>query len=380
MTIDASASENITGKAGTTVQVLGMDPYSNTKFLQAHNMLEALIAGTPIIAMYGGRAKPPNFGNPGGGMESNELDLFEKNEPEWFKYYSSLGTLSPTEMAIIGCAFRESVDESGFDDNEIVLDEDTRKLIVLTDYHYREGHRVVTVWGKYHSYHQRPIKEVEEIDYVEWIDFSMPMVETYKRLRRTMGGELPIYPYWSHVRRLAIALSIIDQYRKDREERVYLIGRMLHSSWRTVFRVGRGDDRFPPFGYQITPEDWYHMFDIMIEKGIEVLDEDVLLTEFNGKSKTKILAYDSSGRTKTEERKKNLDLSGKISFAKEQQERRLERENSTTSVPEISTDDGELAGSEDYTGLRSSVEILQAEDEEYAKSLEKEFGSEWYKH
>lgn len=367
MTTDTS--ENITGKAGTTVQVLGMDPYSDTKFLQVHNTLEALVAGTPIIAMYGGRAKPPNFGNPGGGMELDELERFKNNEPEWFKYYDSLGTLSPTEMAIIGCAFRESVDESGFDDNEIVLDEDTHKLIVLTDYRYQEGHRVVTVWGKYHSYHQRPIKEVEEVDYVEWIDFSMPMVDVYKRLRRTMGGELPVYPYWSHVRRLVIGLSIIDQYRKDREERAYLIGRMLHSSWRTVFRV-----RFPSFGYQITPEDWYHMFDIMIEKGIEDFDEDVLLTEFNGRSRTKILVYDSSGKTKLEERKKDLNLGGKIALAKEQQERWLERKDMTTSVPEASTNDGELAGSEDYTGLRSSAEILQAEDEEYARWFEKELG------
>lgn len=372
MTTDTT--ENITGKAGTTVQVLGMDPYSNTKFLQVHNMIEALVAGAPIIAMYGGRAKPPNFGNPGGGMERDEIELFQRNEPEWFKYYSSLGTLSPTEIAIIGCALRESVDESGFDDNEIVLDEDTHKLIILTDYHYREGHRVVTVWGKYHSYHQRPIKEVEEIDYVEWVDFSMPIVEVYKRLRQqTIGGELPVYPYWSHVRRLAIGLSIIDQYRKDREEGAYSIGRMLHSSWRTVFRVGKGDDRFPSSGYQITPEDWYHMFDIMIEKGIENLDEDVLLTEFNGRSKTKILVYDSSsGKTKLEERKRDLNLGSKIALAKEQQERWSERRNMAISVPEVLTDDGELAGSEDYTGLRSSAEILRAEDEEYARWLEGE--------
>ena len=279
--MDPVSFEDITGKAGTTVQVLGMDPYSLTKFLQVHNTLETLPLGAPIIGMYGPRAKPPNFGNAGGGMEPDELDRFKKNEPELFRYYDSLGTLTAVDLAVIGCALRESKDESGFCDLEIVLGENG-KLLLLTDYYYQDidpekgisnikGHRVVTVWGKYGSYQSRPIKEKDEVDHVEWIDFSMSMKETYKRLRRELGESLayPLYPYWSHVRRLLIGISKIDQYRKDTQESPCLIGRMIHPSWRLVFRVGRGDDRFPVSGYQISPEDWYHLFDIMIEKGIE---------------------------------------------------------------------------------------------------------------
>jgi len=188
---EKSEPENITGSAGTTVQLLGTDPHSDIKLLQAHNMLEAMTANSVIIAMYGGRSKPPNVGNVGGGMEPNELDLFKEREPELFKYYSSLGTLSATDIAIIACARREGIDESGFDDLDILLDKDTGKLIILTDYHYKEGHRVVTVGGKFNSYNQRPIKEKDEIDYVDWVDFSMPMFEVYKRLRREIHGEMP---------------------------------------------------------------------------------------------------------------------------------------------------------------------------------------------
>ncbi len=380
--------EDITGKAGTTVQVLGMDPHSLTKFLQVHNTLETLPLGAPIIAMYGARAKPPGFGNAGGGIELDELVHFQKNEPEWFEHYSSLGTLTPTELAIIGCALRESKDESGFCDLEVVLDEDSKELILLTDFHYRDrdpekgvsnvkGHRVVTVWGKYNSYQQRPIKEKDEVDHVEWIDFAMPMMGTYKRLRRELGESLlyPLYSYWSHVRRSLIGFSKIDNYHKNREERPYLIGRMIHPSWRLVFRVGNGDNRFPTSGYQISPEDWYHMFDIMLEKGIEDLDNDVLLSEFNGKSKMKCLVYDSQGKPKMEERKKELNLGGKIALAKKQQEQRMEREKGAAQVAtETIPDPSDLAGSEDYTGLRSSAEILQAEDEEYRQWIEKELG------
>lgn len=365
---------SITGKAGITVQVLGTDPHSLTRFLQVHNRLETLVLGTPIIPMYGGRAKPPGFGNAGGGMEPNELERFRELEPEWFNYYSSLGMLSPTDLAIIGCAFRESIDESGFDDLEIVLDENNR-LIILTDYYYREGHRVLTVWGEYQSHHSRPIKEGDEIDYVDWVDISMPMVEVFKRLRRELG-EPPVYPYWSHIRRIGLSIPVMDRYRRDTMDRPYSVGRLVHHSWRTVFRVGRGDDRFPPSGFLISPYDWYHMFDIMLEKGIEDIDNDVLLSEFNGKSKTKILVYGPDGKPQYKEREKELKLAEKIAFAKEQYEKRLEEQAkvSATTVSEIASNNGEedLAGSEDYTGIRSTAEVIRAEDEEYARWLEGE--------
>ena len=363
MTFDMTSvnPEDITGKAGTTVQVLGMDPHSLTKFLQVHNILETVQLGAPIIAMYGARAKPPGFGNAGGGIEPDELVHFQKNEPEWFEHYSSLGTLTPTELAIIGCALRESKDESGFCDLEIVLDEDSEKLIILTDFHYRDidpekgvsnvkGHRVVTVWGKYNSYQQRPIKEKDEVDYIAWIDFGMPMTEIFKRLRQELG-ESAVYPYWSHIRRSLIGFSKIDNYHKNREERPYLIGRMIHPSWRLVFRVGNGDSRFPLYGYQISPRDWYAMFDIMLGRGIEYLDNDMLLSSmFPG-------------------------IREKIVSAKKQQEQRMEREKGAAQVAtETIPDPSDLAGSEDYTGLRSSAEILQAEDEAYCKWMESELG------
>lgn len=381
--------EEITGKAGTTVQVLGMDPYSLTRFLQVHNTLETLPLGAPIIAMYGMRAKPPNFGNAGGGLEPDELVHFQENEPELFQYYSSLGTLTPAELAILGCALRESKDESGFCDLEIVLDENSKPFL-LTDFYYRDtngqgisnikGHRVVTVWGKYNSYQQRPIREKDEVDYVTWIDFSMSMAEVFKKLRNELEQSLmyPLYPYWSHVRRSLIGFSKIDKYHSNTEERPYLIGKMIHPSWRLVFKVGERDSRFPLYGYQITPEDWYHMFDIMLDKGIENLDNDVLFTEFNGRSKKKILVYGSDGKPRLEERKRDLNLASKIALAKERQEKRLEKENKATQVvvAETTFDSSELAGSEDYTGIRSSAEVLRAEDEEYARWLEDELNVE----
>lgn len=352
--------ENVTGKAGTTVQVMGMNPHSLTSLLFVHNKLETLVPGALIIAMYGGKAKPPGFGNAGGGMEPDELERFQKNEPEWFKYYSSLGTLTAMDLAVIGCAFRESKDESGFCDLEIVLDEDTKKPVILADHHYSEGHRIVTVWGKYNSYQQRPIRETEEVDYVAWIDFSMSMTEIFKRLRRELD-ESKVYPYWSHVRRSLIGFSKMDQYNKSREERPCLIGRMVHPSWRLVFPVGKRDGR----GYQISPEDWYHIFDIMIKMNIENPDEDVLLSEsFNNALFSEF----------------KFRLKDKILFAKEQQARWLERESKAALVanaepaPEDSADSKTLIGSEDYTGIRSSAEILQAEDEEYARWLEGELG------
>ncbi len=348
-----------TGKTNTTVQLLGEAPdrHAVVKFLQVHNRLETLVLGAPIIPMYGRRAKPPGLGNPGGGMEPNELELFKKNEPEWYKYYDSLGTLTPEDLKIIGCAMRESKDESGFCDLEIVLDEDTKKLIILTDYHYREGHRVLTVWGKYSSYQSRPIKESDEIDYADWVDFSLPMIEVYERLRRKLPG-WPVYPYWSHLRRILSSIRVIERYHRNLEGRANQIGRLIHPAYRTVFPVGKGDSRFPANGYLISPYDWYHMFDIMLEKGIEGLSNDVLLSEFNGRSKTKILVYDFEGKPHVEARKEDLNLKGKIELAKEQRE--------TVSI--------DMAGSEDYTGIPSSAEMIAKEDQEYAKWLETELG------
>ena len=373
------------GKAGTTVQVLGMDPYLDIKFVQGHNLLEAMIAGTPIIPMYGGRSKPPAVGNLGGGMEPDELERFEKNEPELYRYYESLGTLSPAEMAIIGCARREAIDEGGFDDLEIMLNEDTNKLIILTDYHYKEGHRVLTVWGKYGSYNERDRKEKDEIDYVDWVDFSLPMFDVYKRLRREINGKFPVYPYWSHLRRIGLGLPVIDRYRRDREERYQPLDRMLHDSYRTPFRVGGGDGRFPRYGYQISPEDWYHMFDIVMEKGIEDLTNDVLLYEFNGRAKTKVLHYKPNGKYELKERSRDLGLASKIAFAREYQERKLEEKERSSGTVDADVTAGEttnLAGSEDYTGVSITAEVLKAEEDEYMRrrqEAEDEKYSRWLK-
>lgn len=364
--LELPISESRPTSKGITVQTLGSDPYSVTKYLQVHNTLETLLPGAPIIDMYGGKTKPPGFGNPGGGMEPDEYDRFKTNEPERFKYYDSLGTLSEDDLKIIGCAFRESQDESGFCDIEIALDEDTKKLIILNDYYYKGGHRVITVWGKYRSYRQRPIKEAEEIDYVDWTDFSMPMSEVYRRLRQKVGDP-PAYPYWSHLRRICSALPMIDRYNRDREERSYSIGNLIHSSWRTVYRVGRGDNRFPNGGYMISPEDWYHMFDIMLEKGIEDLDNETLLTEFNGRAKLKVLVFDPSDRKyKMKAREKDLNLGGKIALAKNQEFKE---------VPAVET----LEGSEDYTGIPTSAEAIAREDKEYFEALDRKFGQDWYK-
>lgn len=366
---------------GTTVQVLGVDPYSATKFLQVHNRLEVLSPGAPVIPMYGGKSKPPAIGNPGGGMEPNELELFEKSDPELYKYYSSFGTMTPMDLQIIGCALRESRDETGFFDLRIVLDENTKKPVILTDFYYKEGHRVLTVWGKYNSYQTRPIKESDEIDYADWIDFSSSMLDVYRRLRRDIRGDIPVYPYWSHLRRIVASVTTIDRYNRDTDERPYLIRRLIHPSWSTVFRVGRGDQRFPSGGYLICPEDWYYMFDIMMEKGIENLDNDTLLSEFNGRSKVKTLAYDMArGVYELKERTEELKLANKIAFAKEQQDRILE---ASSGAPEFISSDlsvgGDIAGVEDYTGIPTSAEAIAREDEEYFKALEREFGPEWYR-
>ena len=335
-----SKYNELTGKAGTTVQVLGFAPRLFTTTLQVHHKVEALRPNDPVIAIYGPEGKPPYYGNPGGGMEPDELERFQNNEPELYEHYSSLSNMSPQDLAVIGCALRESVDESGFYDIGIMLDESSSELIKLTDYHYSNGHRVITVWGQYNSYQSRPIREKDEIDCVAWIDFSMPMVEIFKKLRSELSGSV-VYPFWSHVRRSLIGFSRIDQYHRDRYERPYLISRMIHPSWRLVFPVGRGDNRFPANGFQISPQDWYRMFDIMLEQGFEHVDNDLIFSSFRDK----------------------------IVIQKDHEEPRLETSESTSRAA-TTIDDKELVGSEDYSGIPSSAEILQAEDEAYARWFE----------
>ncbi|MDP3697749.1 MAG: hypothetical protein Q8R55_07120, partial [Candidatus Taylorbacteria bacterium] len=220
------------------------------------------------------------------------------------------------------------------------------------------------------SYNQRDRKEKDEIDYVDWVDFSLPMLDVYKRLRREIGGPFPVYPYWSHIRRIVLSLPVIDRYRRDREERYQSIDKLLHDSWRTPYRVGQGDNKFPRYGYQISPEDWYHMFDIMMEKDIEDLSNDVLLSEFNGRAKTKVLYYKSDGKYELRERARDLNLASKIAFAREYQERKLEEKERSLGTANAEVAAGEninLAGSEDYAGVSITAEVLKAEEDEYMR-------------
>ena len=330
----------LTGPAGTTVQVLAISPHSLTTCLLVHHKLEVLQPNDPIVKIFGTNGKPPYFGNPGGGMEIDELVRFQTEQAKRYNHYQR--TLKPHDLALVGAGLRETIDESGFDDIEIMTDRDDGSLIILNDYRYVNRHRVVTLWGQYGSYHQRPIREKDEIDHVAWVDFSLPMVEVFRRLRKELSSDLLVYPFWSHIRRSLVGFHNMDKYWRELSERPLQVSRLIHDSWKLCFPIGEGDIRFPKNGYRISPKDWYQMFDIMLDQGIENIDANVIYEVF---------------REKIDRAKANEDRARGIG---------------ETIADNLNTDN--IEGAEDYTGIRPTAEILQAEDEEYSRWLEQELG------
>lgn len=310
---------------GITVQVVAIHPFLATSVLWVHNLLEK--NGTNI-PKYRGAPKPAGWGNGGGGLEPDELEKLQKRHPGHPILINP--RLSEKEKTIAACGLRELTDESGFDDVSIVTTPHgpgNRERVSLLEYRDPDtGHRVITVWGVVNSLTKHPLREKEEVDMSKWFDIQISLPELFSDQRETPG-----LPYWTHVRRTVGIISKIDQYYREIGEPRECIGRLIHPSWRSVFRVGRRDKRFPVEGYLIPPQKWYALMHYLIDEKREMADYDLIYERF----------------------KDDVDKK------REEEAKMLEEENSTE-VVSIETE-----GSEDRTGIKVNEEIIKQEDDEY---------------
>lgn len=345
-------SLNINWKAGITVQVLVSDPYSQTIFRWVHNKLEQK---STKIAMYNYAPKPDGWGNGGGGLEKliyvpgrgkymTELEVLEMRRPG--HPILTDDSLSEEIKIILAGGLREFVDETGFRDIEIRTD---YPGIFLSDYLYPpwidpvtgtifpSGHRKITLWGKLSSYREDPIIEMEEIDRTGWFDLEIS-------LPRLFFNVAPEKPYISHVRSTLKSILAIYRYEKQTSDGFVLnIPRRVHPSWWYAFQVGRGDSRFPRQGYKLSSGEWYKLFDVMVTRRMEEADNDFLV-KFLGTSREN---------------------------AMRKEEEWLKREWVETESETTVTDTTQVVeGSEDAEGIPTVEDMVQKEDEEYARWFE----------
>ena len=346
-------SLRVNWKAGITVQVLAQHPYYPTSIKWAHNVLEK----TPTkLARYNCQPKPDGWGNSGGGLERliynplrdsflTELETLEMRRPGCPIFTDK--SLTEEERTILAGGLREFVDETGFRDIEIRTD---YPGIFLSDYAYPSwtdangvvhpgGHRKITLWGKLTSFREVPIVEAQEIDRTDWFDLSSSLPALFFNLS-------PERPYWSHVRNTLS--SILKVYRYERETKddfIPNIPKRIHPSWWYVFQVGKGDSRFPQNGYRMSPGQWYKLFELMVAKRMETVDNDFLLRF----------------------------LRGDVEHAKRQEEERLSRTEfgDNPMAQEVAQ---AIEDSEDSEGIPTVEDMVRKEDEEYARWLEGELG------
>lgn len=266
-----SSAEPVKKNPGITVQVLAFHPFTYTSILLVHNLLEAEI--TPI-EMYGFTAKPPGWGNGGGGMEPDELERLKHRDPK--NWILTDPDLTDEERMVAACGLREFVDEGGYHELSLLRSPSPRGDFSLFEQLYPGGHRKIILWGEVESLARRPIYEVSEIDQVEWFDLEKPLPRQFDGtgeifLPRGRTG----FPYWSHVRVNLLSIFRLDRYGDRRK----IAGR-IHPSWYLVFPVGVGDERFPKGGHRIPPPKWYYLIEHMIREEVDELDNDVLYEFF----------------------------------------------------------------------------------------------------
>lgn len=317
----------------TTVQVVARHPFWETSVLWVYNLEEK--GPVPYIPKYQGKAKPAGWGNGGGGVEPDELEKLRKIDPENPIFNTHF--VSEEDRIFAACGLREFKDESGYCEIDIVTWPDPaneeREQVRLLEYIDPDtGHRIVTLWGEVRSLVKGPIYEREEIERSEWFDLQMSIAANFRDRR-----ERPGRPYWSHIRRTAQAFARIDNYYRKIGEPRRCVGRLIHPSWRTVFRVGRRDKRFPHVGYPISPEDWYKLAEHIIDEGIEDPDNDLIYEMFSDK----IDVAKAVAEREEEERQKELDRELAAEAAESAQEtggeeatsEQIEEERTTEGIP-----------------------------------------------
>lgn len=325
---------------GITVQVLARHHQIPTSIGWAHNLLEKEATN---LSRYDNKPKPAGWGNGGGGLEPDDLDKLEKLFPNHPILTDS--SLSEDERLIIAGGIREFLSETGYRDFDIITD---YPGVFLYDYKYRDwvdakgvlypgGHRKITLWGQVNSYkvYEKDWIEKHEVDRTDWFDMADPLPAYFFN-----SVTHPDRPYWSHVRFSLVSLTRVYGYlRANSDHFVPNIPARIHPSWRYIFKVGRGDSRFPADGYQLSPTEWYKLFDIMVAKRLEEVDNDFLFDLFDR----------SLERARLKEEK--------------QLEEPIEKLAETTQAVE---------DSEDADGIPTLEEMRQKEDEEYAKWFERD--------
>jgi hypothetical protein len=327
---------------GITVQILARHHQIPTSIGWAHNLLE--IEPTNL-ARYDYRPKPAGWGNGGGGLEPDDLKNLARLFPDHPIFTDT--TLTDDEKLIIAGGIREFLSETGYRDFDIITD---YPGVFLYDYKYRDwvdakgvlypgGHRKITLWGQVNSYkvYDKDWVEKHEVDKTDWFDMADPLPKYfYNPITH------PDRPYWSHVRYSLISLLRIYGYQKANSDYpIPNIPTRIHPSWWYIFKVGRGDPRFPAEGYKLSPSQWYRLFDIMVAKRMEIADYD-FLSDFLG---DKLI----NARRSEEERSKDSEVQ--------------DTSQETTLVVE---------DSEDSDGIPTVEEMREKEDEEYARWFERE--------
>lgn len=338
------SQSSIDWNKGITVQVLARHHQIPTSIGWAHNLLEQEPTN---LTQYDNKPKPAGWGNGGGGLEPDDLDRVAKLFPNHPILTDS--SLSEDQRLIIAGGIREFLSETGYRDFDIVTD---YPGVFLYDYKYRDwvdakgvlhsgGHRKITLWGQVNSYkiHDKDWIEKHEVDKTDWFDMADPLPGYFSNPLTH-----PDKPYWSHVRSSLICLLRIYGYLKANSDHfVPNIPTRIHPSWWYIFKVGKGDSRFPADGYRLSPNQWYRLFDIMVSKKMEVADNDFF-----------------------------FDLLGSsLSKAKRTDEEQLTNQETTEAPQEITQ---VVEDSEDSDGIPTLEEMRQQEDKEYARWLERELG------
>ena len=329
------SQSSIDWKKGITVQILARHHQIPTSIGWAHNLLESELTN---LAIYDNKPKPAGWGNGGGGLEPDDLEKLARLFPGHPILTDS--TLTDDQRLIIAGGMREFLSETGYRDFDIITD---YPGVFLYDYKYRDwvdangvihsgGHRKITLWGQINSYRIYENDRIEkyEVDKTDWFDMADPLPSYFFN-----PVTHPDRPYWSHVRYSLISLLRIYGYQKANSDHfVPNIPTRIHPSWWYIFKVG---------SYRLSPSQWYRLFHAMVDKRMEIADEDFLFDLFGG---------DLENARIKNENEKRLEEAEEIS-------------EKTTS---------EVEDSEDSDGIPTVEEMREKEDQEYAKWLEVELG------